>query len=125
MGIRSYLGFLLLATAACWAGWLVVVFRVDPTSAGVWDVSLFYGGLSLSLLGTFALTGLVIRRLMSHGTLNGEQVATSFRQALLFVILLVGSVALLRFGLLNPLSAVLFVAVLATVEFFFSAHHPS
>ncbi len=124
MTAKSYLFALALATTFCWAAWLAVIFRIDPTVAVNLDFLLFYGSLSLALIGTFALLGLLLRRaLRPSDVLTGYQVSTAFRQAILFTILLVGSLSLLKLQLLNPLSAVLFVALLAVLEFIFLSNH--
>lgn len=118
MTLRQYLTWMLFSTALCWAGWTAVVVTVDPSETGRLGFALFYATLALSLLGTFAIAGLLGRALFRRREAAVRHVASSFRQGLLLSGFVTGSLALQSHGLLSWWNLLLFVATLTVLEFF-------
>lgn len=118
MTLRQYLLWMLLSTGLCWAGWAAVVVTVDPSETGRFGFALFYATLALSLLGTFAMAGLLGRALFRRREAAVRHVVSSFRQGLLLSGFVTGSLALQSRGLLSWWNLLLFVATLTVLEFF-------
>lgn len=125
MTFRDYLIVMSLATAAAWAGWVVVLFSIDPTSAGMLGFAFFYLTLSVALLGTFSIAGAAVRVWMRPEELVSRHVAKAFRHGILLSGLFVGSLVLLSHQWLTWWVMVLFVVLLALIELaFLSAKRP-
>lgn len=83
------------ATVLCWSAVLAVLYAVDPSTSGVLGILLFYGSLLLALVGTLALFGIIVRKLLFREEPHFVHVAIAFRQSILFALLIV---ALLLFA---------------------------
>jgi hypothetical protein len=83
MTLTRYLVFLLISTLICWASWLLVVFRINPTSSGQWGLFFFYLTMFFALAGTSALVGFWVRAKLYKNEVPYRLVAVSFRQGLL------------------------------------------
>ncbi|MDO8581497.1 MAG: hypothetical protein Q7S16_01355 [bacterium] len=95
MTFRGYLFFMGAATVLCWSAVLAVLYAVDPSTSGVLGILLFYGSLLLALVGTLALFGIIVRKLLFREEPHFVHVAIAFRQSILFALLIV---ALLLFA---------------------------
>ena len=116
---------MVVIAAVCWVAWIVVLFNIDPFAAGPLGFVFFYLTLFFSLVTTFSVIGLVLRRWLVKDQLAVKQVATALRQGILFSVLIVGSLILLSFDLLTWWNTLLLVAVLAVLEFFFLSYSPN
>lgn len=108
-----------LTTVVCWAAWAMIINITNPAEAGFWGFFFFYASLFLALAGTLSVIGFFIRKLVLKEELAFRHVAVSFRQAVLFAILVVGSLILQSKGLLTWWNILLFILVLTILEFFF------
>ncbi|MBI4598756.1 hypothetical protein HY734_00995 [Candidatus Uhrbacteria bacterium] len=109
------------ATLAMWFAWGYVLFGIDPTTAGFTAFVFFYLTLFVALLGTFTLATTTVRRHMRKDELVSRHVLVSFRQGVLFSLLLIASLALLARGLLTWWNILLLVAIVSALELAFLA----
>ena len=65
------------------------MYAVDPAASGSAGIALFYGSLFLSLVGTLALFGIIVRNFLFREEPHFVHVAIAFRQSILFALLLV------------------------------------
>jgi hypothetical protein len=118
MTLRQYFFWMVLSTVLCWLGWWSVVWMVDPAEAGLLGIFLFYAALSLALIGTFSIFGLLFRALKRRQEPVSRHAATSFRQSVLLTVLVSGSLALQSRSLLTWWNIMLFIATVTVLEFF-------
>ena len=105
-------------TAFCWLVFGYVIWTVDPevtNRAGFW---LFYLSLFLSLSGTTAIIGFLIRFVFLRHELIIEKVKIAFRQSFLFAGFIVAVLFLLSRGLLTGLNLLILIVGLSMLEFF-------
>jgi len=108
-----------VVTLICWIGWITVLFYIEPANSGFVGLLLFYVSLFFALIGTFSLLGFFFRVWFSRAEIIFQHVGIAFRQALLFSLLLVGSLLLQGMRTLTWWNAILFVISLAILELFF------
>jgi hypothetical protein len=101
------------------ATFFLVLFRVDPATAGALGFTLFYLSLFFAVAGAVSIVGFLIRVLMHREEMLSRLVGLSFRQAVLLSALAVGALALHARDLLSWWNSVLLVAAVTIVEFFF------
>lgn len=114
-----------IATLLSWTAWLLVLFMVSPSEAGLLGFTFFYSSLFLGLLGTVALIGLLIRHIKTRNKFIVEKVIISFRQATWIALLIVVALMLQSFRLLTWWNALLVVLIVSFLEFFFMSAHAS
>lgn len=117
MTFRSYLLLMFVATLACWASVASVLYAVDPLTSGGFGVLLFYTSLSFALVGTFALLGIVVRKVLFHQEPHFVQVMIAFRQAIFFALLIVAVLALSHLQLLRWWLVLLLIAFFTVIEY--------
>ncbi|WKZ29291.1 MAG: hypothetical protein QY323_01015 [Patescibacteria group bacterium] len=118
MTFRQYLFWMGLSTALCWLGVFSIISIVDPLEGGILGVLLLYAALSLALIGTFSVLGMVVRAGLRRQEAVSRHVAVSFRQSLLLTLLVVGALILQSRTLLTWWNLLLFAATLTVLEFF-------
>ena len=118
MTLKQYLALMTAMTALCWAGWAAVVWTVDPFSAGLVAILLFYCTLAMALVGTFSVIGLLLRARMHREGPVAPQVAPAFRQGVLLAALCIACLVLQSRGRLSWATLILAVGTAAMVEFF-------
>ena len=124
MTFRGYIIAMLIGTLLSWAAWALILWRINPDAAGTVGFILFYTSLLLSLLGTFALLGLVFRHLRVRQKFLVEKVVTSFRQGLWFGVVIIAALILQSKGLLTWINVALVVGIVTIMEFFFLSALP-
>lgn len=117
MTVKQYIGVMLVGTIICWAGWWMVVTDLDPTGAGWLGFGLFYSSLFLSLVGTFALVGLALRRMLLRHEILVVQVTLAFRQSISFAFLAIAALFLQSKELLTWWNGLFLIGALTFVEF--------
>ncbi len=123
MTLRSYLMFMSIATALCWAAFGYVVSAVNPETTNWLGFSLFYLSLFLSAVGTSAIIGFVVRFVLLHRVLAFYSVKAAFRQSFFFSFLLVAIFYFLAHGLFTWLNLVYLVLGLTILEFFIISYN--
>jgi hypothetical protein len=127
MSLRSYLVVMGLATVVAAATFFLVLFRVDPATAGALGFTLFYASLFMTVVGALSMLGFMARVLMHRTELLSRLVHVAFRQSVLIALLVTGSLLLRAAHLLTWWNSLMFVAVLSLMEFFFLSleRHPA
>lgn len=118
MTIFGYIIVMFLATFLSWLSWTLVLFRIDPFTAGIWGLFLFYLTLFFSFAGTFSLCGLFVRILLLKNELMFRLVARSFRQSLSYAILFIIALILKSQNMLTWWNIFLLILILTAIECF-------
>ncbi|NTU99279.1 hypothetical protein HGA64_04735 [Candidatus Falkowbacteria bacterium] len=118
MTLRSYLVSMSLATLFCWSAWVYVLFLVDPTATNWLGFLLFYLSLFMSLAGTSAIIGFLIRFNLLKQKLVFRAVQDAFRQSFLFSFLVVAAMVLLSRTLFTWINLIFLVVALSLLEYF-------
>ncbi len=119
MKLIHLLIIVLIATLACWAGWLLVLLKIDPTNSGNFGLGLFYGSLFLALFGTFFLLSFLFRKIFNHVAIEQLLVGTSFRQSFFFALIIIGVLFLQSLNFLTWWNLLILVIAIAGLEFVF------
>lgn len=122
MTLKQYLILMTISAVFCWAIWVFVLFMIDPTTAGLLGFGFFYLSLFLSLAGTMSVLGLLFRKKFGKEEAVFRTVTTSFRQATLLSLLVIGALFLKSKSLLAWWNIVLLVLALTILEFFFISY---
>lgn len=122
MTLRQYLILMTISAIFCWGIWGFVLYSVDPTAAGILGIIFFYFSLFLSLMGTLAVLGLLLRMKFDKEGLVFKTVTISFRQATLLGFLVIGSLILKSQGILTWWNIIFLVLALTVLEFFFMSY---
>jgi len=109
---------MLLATILAWLGFFIIIRSFDPTE-GSWLVyAMFYGILFLSVLGTLSLVGFLSRSIFNRKKGRPRIMATeSFRQAIIFSMVLVLALMLQAGRVLTWWNMALLIILATVVEF--------
>lgn len=108
-----------IATVAAWAGWIVVLVAIDPTSSGWLGFLFFYLTLGMAVMGTLSIAGAGIRVWTKRDELVSRHVSRSFRQGLLLAFLCMGALGLLAAGLFTWWTALLLILLISLFELVF------
>lgn len=119
MKFKTFLFIMLLATVFVWVSWFFIIFSLDPTKTTFIGFSFFYLALSASLLGTFFLAGIILRRIFQKDFLISKQVIRSFRQAFLFTLLVLSALVLQHKQFLYWWTILLLILIFGVLELLF------
>lgn len=120
MTLRQYLLLMAVGTALAWGAVGLIVGTVDPTVTQPMVFGAFYASLFLALTGTLSVVGFVLRiAFLRQQLVVSRHVAISFRQAIMLALLIVISLFLQSRSLLTWWNALLIVAAITVLEFFF------
>ncbi len=120
MTLRQYLALMAVGTALAWTAVGLIVGTVDPTDTQPLVFGIFYASIFLALTGTLSVIGFLLRAaLLRQQFVVSRHVAVSFRQAILLALLIVVALFLQSKSLLTWWNALLIVAALTVLEFFF------
>ena len=118
MSLKKYLILMSFSTLLCWLIWGAVILRIDPEEVGSLGFFLFYLSFLLSLIGSLAILGFLVRIKFSKEP-TFKKVTISFRQAIWFSFLIVFFLSLKGQELLRWWNILLFILFLALLELFF------
>lgn len=121
MTLRQYLMFLGFGTAVALAAVCIVLFGIDPATAGAGALIAFYITLGAAMIGVLTIVGTSIRVARHKEEDVGHAVARSLRQGVFLSALLLISLYLSSRGMLTMLTAILLILLVTLVEFFFLA----
>ena len=122
MTLKWYLTIMSIMTTICWSAFALIIFTVDPTSTNSTGFILFYISLYLSIVGTAAIVGFLVRFVALKQHLAFRLVKDAFRQSFLFAALITFSLWLLPRGLFSWLNLLLLVIALTVLEFFWLSY---
>jgi len=118
MTLKKYLILMSIMTVICWVAWIYILFMVNPEITNWIGFGLFYFTLFLTIIGTAALIGFIIRFIALKQELAFRLVKEAFRQSFLFSILIVASLILLSQDLFTWLNLLFLILGLSILEFF-------
>lgn len=118
MTLKTYLIIMLTTTMICWLAFAFIIWTVDPGSTDWLGFVLFYMSLFLSLVGTAAIIGFIVRFIGLKHELAFRSVRDAFRQSFLFALLIVVALLLLSKNLFSWLNLFFLVAGLSVLEYF-------
>jgi len=119
MSLRAYLTLMVFGTVIAVATFFLVLYRVDPVTAGVPGFGFFYLSLFFAICGLVSIFGFLARVVLHHEELLSRMVWLSFRQAVFLATLALVALALHAHGLLFWWNSLLLVAVGTVAEFIF------
>lgn len=119
MTLRDYLIALSVGTLAALAAAGIVIFAIDPVSAGGLAFLALYVTIGSAGIGLFSLIGTLVRMLRNPQADVGMVVARSLRQGIFFSVLLVVALSLSSHNMLTVWTVLLLVILVTLVEFFF------
>ena len=119
MTLKRYLLLMFLATLLCWLALASVMFYINPSEAGIVGFTLLYISLFLSLIGTFSLTGFILRVWLTTAPIF-KQVIVSFRQSILFAILVSVGLAMQSQEVLTWWILLILIAMIVFIEAIFN-----
>jgi hypothetical protein len=119
MTLKVYIFLITICTIFCWILWGIVLWNVNPFEIEIGGFVLFYFSLFLSLIGTIALIGSLIRIKFKRNKFILKQAVIAFRQAIWFSSLIIFFLILQGNNLLYWWNISLFILFLAILEFFF------
>jgi len=119
MSLRAYLCVMGFGVVLAGATFFLVLFRVDPATAGWLGLALFYFSLFLTLAGAVSIIGFVVRVLLHRDEMLSRLVGLSFRQAVLLSALAVGALMLRSRNLLSWWNSIFIILAVTVVEFIF------
>jgi hypothetical protein len=116
MILKNYLILMSLATVLCWAIFIFIVNLINPESTNYIGFSLFYLSLFLSLIGTSAIIGFLIRFVILRKELVFYAVKIAFRQSFLFSLFLVSLLFLFSQALVSWFNLILLIIIFTILE---------
>ncbi|MFA6995519.1 MAG: hypothetical protein WC249_03900 [Patescibacteria group bacterium] len=116
MTLKNYLGVMSILSFVCWGIFLFVASLVDPLATNWLGFLLFYLALFISLIGTAALSGFLIRFVALKKELAFNSVKVAFRQSFLFSLFVIIILILQAQELFNWLNLSLLVIIFAILE---------
>ncbi len=119
MTLRAYVWGMRIITLLSLVALGAVIFYVDPESSGIFGIVIFYVTIFFALSGIFNLFLLFIRKKLLGKELVSVNVGLSFRQGLLLAIFCFIILILQSYHLLVWWNALLALAGIFLVEFYF------
>jgi len=123
MTFRSYCFLMGFATLVCWSAVGAVLYAIDPFASGAFGITLFYASLFLALMGTLALAGIIMRKVLFHEEPHFVRVAVAFRQSILFALLIMTVLWLAHLHVLRWWLVVLLIVFFTVVEYLLLSLH--
>ncbi|MCK5460218.1 hypothetical protein KAI52_03820 [Candidatus Parcubacteria bacterium] len=118
MSFRFYILLILFSTILCGSALTIIIFSVNPNEASVLIFAFFYLSMFLSLIGISTIINSIIRKIFVKNKILFRQIIISFRQAILFSLLITISMALQSQKILSWWNMLLLIAALSTIELF-------
>jgi len=125
MTLKSYLLVMAILTAFCWGLFIFVAGITDPNTTNLIGFLLFYLSLFLSLSGTSALIGFLIRFGVMKKELAFNLVRLAFRQSFLFSLFVIALLILKAKDLFSWLNLGLLVIIFVISELFLISYKKS
>ncbi|MEA2065429.1 MAG: hypothetical protein U9O66_04025 [Patescibacteria group bacterium] len=118
MSFRSYILLILFSTIICVSVFAIIIFSINPNEASGLIFAFFYLSLFLSLVGIITIINSIIRKIFVKNKILFRQIVISFRQAILFALLITICAALQSQRILEWWNMLLLIATLSTIELF-------
>jgi len=119
------ISLLAIATSISWAGWIVVVNKMDPL-LNIQEVygpaiALFYLSTFFSLSGTFSILLFFLKKWRTEDKIYIKHITISLRQGILLSICTTICMSLLMLDLLRVWNGLLIVFLMMLIEFYLSS----
>lgn len=118
MTLKAYLTLMITTTLVCWVAFGFVLWNINPEITNWIGFLLFYLSLFLSLIGTAAIIGFLVRFIWLNHELIFNSVKVAFRQSFLFAFLIIAVLFLLSKNLFTWMNLGLLIVGLSMLEFF-------
>lgn len=122
MTLKNYLIVMGLLSVLVWGIFILIVNIIDPFATNWLGLSLFYVSLFLSLSGTAALLGFLVRFVALRHSLVFYAVSNAFRQSFLFALFISVSFLLLSLELFTWLNISLLLIIFVILELFVTSY---
>jgi len=119
MTLKNCLIGLAASVVLCFAAWVLILFNVDPVTAGWQGFLLFYLSLFFALVSLFTLIGFFVRGRIFSDKPIFTQVGISFRHGIFFSMIAVGTLIFQGLKILNWQNVLLLIAGVVILEFYF------
>ena len=124
MTLRQYLFSMFLGTLVSWLAWGMIIKSTDPFASAISTHLLFFLTFFLSLVGTFAVLGFAIRAwIIKEDEIIFRNVRKTFRQGILFAVIVCISLFLQGQRILTLWNAILLLGAGTFIEFYFISHN--
>ncbi len=117
MSLKKYLLTMSGLTLLLWIIFIWLINSINPETTNWFGFAFFYFSLFLSLSGTMALIGFLIRKRFSKTTLNFYLVKTSFRQSFIFSFLITTVLFMLAEHIFSWLNILILIIILSIIEY--------
>lgn len=122
MTYLAYVMYMSIGTIMALGVWVWTLLSINPETSGPAGILLFYVSLGLSLVGVFALLGLIIRVVIIRTSMMRIFVVrSSFRQSILFTLLVMSSLVLQMYSMMTWWAFLLLFMFAISLEFFFAS----
>jgi len=121
MSFKKYIILIAIGTLAAFSGFLFTINKVDPTQATVFGFIAFYFSLFFTFTGVLSLLMIGIRWIFVKNLAMFANITRSFRQAILFSIVIVSFLLLKSVDLLKWWNAIFIIGVIIGIELFASS----
>lgn len=102
MTVKQYFAIMLISTILCWVAWFMIIKNIAPETGNATGFAFFYASLFLALLGTLSIISFAVRRIFNQHNLSIYHIVQkSFRDAILFSLLIIIFLYLLGIGFLR------------------------
>jgi hypothetical protein len=125
MTLKKYLIVMAVATALSWLLFLFVTAMINPETTNWLGFALFYLTIFVSLSGTAALLGFVVRFNLMRKELAFQSVRIAFRQSFFFALFIVLLLLMMSQNLFSWLNLLLLLFIFAILELFMINYHRS
>ncbi|MGI6347701.1 MAG: hypothetical protein ACOXZ1_00690 [Patescibacteria group bacterium] len=119
MNLRKCLISLTILSLILWGFFVFLLNFLNPETANILNLTLFYFTLFLSLSGTLTLLGFILRRKINKNRLAFYSLKSSFRQSFSFSFLLVATLLMLAQNLFSWFNVIIIILILSILEYIF------
>jgi hypothetical protein len=118
MTLGKYLFLMLIGTIFCLCALSLVVFFINPETAGAFGIIIFFLSTFFAIVGGASIIGFLIRYFLNPKQFSHIQVSDSFRQSIWIALLVVISMYLMSQGIARWWNLLLLILILASLEMF-------
>lgn len=119
MTLRNCLIGLVVSAVLCSVAWVLILLNIDPAMTAWQGFLLFYLSLFFAFVSLFTLIGFFIRNKFFPNKPIFTRMGISFRHGILFSIIIIGTLLFQGARMLNWQNALLLVAGVVILEFYF------
>jgi len=118
MTLRAYLIVMGAMTFISWLVFAYVIFNINPEKTNWIGFLMFYASLAISLIGTAAIIGFIVRFVFLRKNLAFFSVRNAFRQSIFFTFFIITVLLLLSKNLFSWLNVIILIIGISILEYF-------